>query len=216
MPINVKLAINRNFRMTTDSEFNALKLAALRTTAANVQAKAKELAAKPTGWKGSGVRDGDLVNSIKISEPHATRSFGYNSTEITVYADTEVAPHAKFQEAGTGEYGPLKKPIKGRMHWIEKAPPYRGRNVWARGRTGKTIPRLGARGKRGEMKTVFGDFDQFATEIHGSKPKWFMRDAGRDPNVQKELDAEARRLARNFARRTAYAVKKSWALGAPW
>lgn len=213
MPISVRMEIKRSFVIASNSEFNAQKLQALRKTAADVQAKAKALAAKPTGWKGRGVREGKLVESIKVSEPYASESG--KSTMIRVYADTDVAKHVPWQEAGTGEYGPLKKPIKGKMAWTEKSPPYRGRNVWARGKTGKTIPRLGVRGKRGEMKTVFGDFDQFATEIHGSKPKWFMRDAGRDPKIKDELAAETRRIARNLVRRQATAKKHSWALGFP-
>ena len=206
MPITVKMEIKRSFVLVSNQELNAQKTQALLNTAATVQAKAKQLAAKPTGFKGRGVREGKLVDSIRISEPYASESG--KSTMIRVYADDKVAPHAKWQEAGTGEYGPMGRPIVAKMHWVEKAPPYRGQYVMAKGKTGKMVPRLGARGKRGEMKGVWAEFDQFATRIHGSHPKWFMRDAGRSSNARNEMRNAARRLARGMLR--------TWPLGAPW
>lgn len=219
MPISVRMEIRRSFVLVSDKELNALKTQALRKSAADVQAKAKALAAEPTGFKGRGVRSGKLVDSIKVSEPYASESG--KSTMIRVYADTDVAPHAKWQEAGTGEYGPLKKKITGIMVWMEDRPPYIGRYVWASGynRKGVVVPRRGKRGERGQTKVVGGEWDasvkQFATQIHGSQPKWFMRDAGRDPTVKNEMRNEARRIARNLVRRQATAKKRSWALGFP-
>lgn len=201
MPISVKMEIKRNFRIATDREFNALKRAALEKTAFEVALEARYLAKRRTGFKGRGVRSGALIDSIHLSDPYETTAFGRDVIEQRVYADDDEAPHAKWQEAGTGEYGPLKKPIKGKMAWTEKSPPYRGRNVWATGRTGKTIPRLGKRGKRGEMKTVFGDFSQFATEIHGSKPKWFMRGAANDKIIASNHKRRMREVARSFIRK---------------
>lgn len=201
MPITVKMEIKRNFRIATDSEMNRLKRAALEETTTEIRLEARWIAKQPTGFKGRGRRTYALLDSIHSSEIYETTAFGRQVMEQRVYADDDEAPHAKWQEEGTGEYGPLGRPIVANMHWIEKSPPYRGRYVMARGKTGKTIPRLGARGKHGKMKTVYGDFDQFATQIHGSKPKHFMRGAANNKIIQANHRRRMREIARLFVKK---------------
>jgi len=196
------LIIQKTVRVAADPAFQARKLDILRTVAAKYQSKARTESMRRTGL-GPGVVTGRLVESIQVIGP-LVFSTG-KSTRITIYASRKVAPHALWQEEGTGIYGPAGTPIVSptgkKMSWTQVGRAYRGPFVKAR-IIAKT--RIGSRKTaKGRTRGVYENtYQQFASQVKGSRPKRFMASAGADPAIAAYYQEQVAALARTAIRIT--------------
>jgi hypothetical protein len=170
-----------------NQELVARRTEILKETALKIQKKAQAGASRPMGL-GAGTKNNKLVPAIRIEGPE-TSSNG-KRVQVRVIADQEMAPHALWQEYGTGIYGtatgargevifPTQKKL---MAWDPKGQTglYKGGGVW----TGVHTKGKFVRGK--QRKELW----QFAAYIKGVRPKHFMRDARNDPQIKSEYLAE--------------------------
>ena len=186
MPVRINMQIKRSFVLVNDQEKVARRTEILKQTAIKIQKKAQAGASRPMGL-GAGTKNDKLVPAIKIIGP-VTSNNGKRQ-QITVIADQVEAPHALWQEYGTGIYGtapgarhsvifPTQKKL---MAWDPKGQTglYKGGGVWTGTRSKKWV--------RGKVQR--GTW-QFAAYIKGVRPKHFMRDARNDPQIKSEYLAE--------------------------
>ena len=163
------LYIVRSKRLTIDNQFDDHKRAALLETAKRLQIKARAEASMPYGL-GSGEKTGKLHRAIQIKGPYGTP----RSMVVQVWVDTDIAPHALWQEKGTGIYGPSGEVIRPKqaqvMAWIQTGQPYVGVAVSA------FIRKRAARGNAPQ-------YQQYAKWVKGVKPKHFMEKARKDQGI---------------------------------
>lgn len=186
MPVRVNLIIKRSFVLVKDQELLAKRTDILKRTAEKIQQKAREGASEPMGL-GAGTKNNKLVPAIKIVGPETSKNG--KRIQVRVIADQAEAPHALWQEYGTGIYGTATGARKGvifptgkkLMAWSPKGQTglYKGGGVWA-----ALTSKWWKKGKRQKGYT------QFAAYVKGVRPKHFMRDARTDPQIKSEYLAE--------------------------
>jgi hypothetical protein len=179
------LHIERMKRIRLNPAFNVEAEKLLKQVGSLLQAKARAEAARPYGL-GTGTKSGKLVESIQIKGPYTTGSG--KSQVVQVYADDKIAPHAIWQEKGTGIYGPTKDVIRPKqaqvMAWIQTGRPYVGFAISAFRRR---------RANSNEER-----WQQYAKWVKGVKPKEFIKKARTDPTIADFYAAGARSLAKNI------------------
>lgn len=222
----VDCKIKTSLRVPKDHDLYVVRKHVLNNIAVDIQEEArKQSRDKGPSYLGKGRVSGKMELSIQILDEKGATFMGRypaSSTGRTVYlyvgpvaseTETGSGSYASFQELGTGIYseapGASKQPIRpsgGRaMRWIQHGQAYRGVNVIAAPLGGKEIVvrrkrpikiKGGGGFIRSYTKTVATSWKQFATEIHGIRPKHFMRKAFRVKNwskVQKDMIAEVSR-----------------------
>lgn len=190
----INLTVRRSFRTVKNDIVMKQREIVLFTAAHKIQDKARELARVPKGL-GTGRKTGELEARILVEGP--TRSESGKSMYVKVYAS---APHAVWQEYGTGIHGTGPQathseiyPKQGQvMTWTQSGRPYRGRYVMAQ----VTGFRMG-RSKSGKLKRVPTQWQQFASEVKGVQPKHFMRDARNDKTIKKWYQDEMANITKN-------------------
>jgi len=191
--MKVNLSVRRSIRLTASAELNAAKEELLMQMAARYQERARQLAAVPFGL-GSGIKTGALQRAIKVAAPHLSPQG--KSLSVVIYADLELAPHALWQEAGTGLYRPgggdWIRPRRAQvMHWEQVGQPYRSSFVRAllsgvRLRAGKTVK----------------VYDQFAYKVRGVRPKWYMRQTRNAADLRQSYRKAVAALSQRYLQRT--------------
>lgn len=183
---NAGLYIVRRKKITLNPAFEAEKERLLTQVGRLLQTKARAEASKPYGL-GTGTKTGKLVAAIQVKGPYVSGSG--KSTVVNVTVDQEMAPHALWQEKGTGIYGPTGEVIRPKqaqvMAWIQTGRPYVGVAVSAF---------LRKRGKGGNPN----QYQQYAKWVKGVKPKLFMEKARKDPAIAAIYKEGTARLAKSL------------------
>jgi hypothetical protein len=184
---NAGLYIVRKRKITLNPAFETEKDHLLKQVGVLLQTKARAEASRPSGL-GLGVKSGKLVAAIQVKGPYTSGSG--KSTVVNVQVDQEMAPHAVWQEHGTGIYGPTGEVIRpktagGVMAWVQTGRPYVGYAVSAR---------LIKRGKH----AMGNQYQQYAKWVKGVKPKHFMQKARQDPTIAKLYREGGKRLAKTL------------------
>lgn len=179
------LSIRKVVRIGVDPALQARKMDVMRLLGTKLQSKARAEAAKPSSPLARGVETGRLLAAIVVTGPYVF-STG-KSIAITVRADPKIAPHAIWQEEGTGIYGPTGVPIVPKsakfMVWEQTGRAYKGVNVRAVVIAKQKIGQR--RNAKGKQKPIYEKtYRQFAREIKGSRPKHFMLQARTDPTIR--------------------------------
>jgi hypothetical protein len=182
---NAGLYIVRRKKITLNPEFEAAKERLLTQVGRLLQTKARAEASKPYGL-GTGTKTGDLVRAIQVKGPYTSGSG--KSTVVNVSVDQDIAPHAVWQEKGTGIYagGDVIRPKQAQvMAWIQTGRPYVGYAVSAFLRRRANAP--------GEAR-----YQQYAKWVRGVKPKHFMLKARTDPTIAAIYKAGSAELAKKL------------------
>ncbi len=182
---NAGLYIVRMKRVRINPAFNAEAERLLKQVGSLLQTKARVEASKPYGL-GTGTKTGALVAAIQVKGPYTTGSG--KSQIVNVAVDQALAPHAVWQEKGTGIYagGDVIRPKTASvMAWLQTGRPYVGYAITAR---------LHKRGKGGNPN----QYQQFAKWVKGVKPKHYMQKARQDPTIAAIYKAGGNRLAQNL------------------
>jgi hypothetical protein len=181
---NAGLYIVRRKKITLNPAFEAEKERLLTQVGRLLQTKARAEAEKPYGL-GSGRKTGTLAAAIQVKGPYVSGSG--KSTVVNVTVDQAMAPHALWQEKGTGIYGPSGEVIRPKqaqvMAWIQTGRPYVGYAVSAFLR------------RRADSKGA-AQYQQYAKWVRGVKPKRFMEKAHKDPTIAAIYREGSKRLAK--------------------
>jgi len=198
------------YRAISPGHFYEVQNKVLDDAARRIQKKARELARMPMSPQAyPGYKSGNLWRSIKIAPP--TTSPTQATTQVVVYVDLEMTPtdkgvpYAIYQERGTGIYGKYKRPFKAKkgrfMTWKQEGIAYRGPNVkahlirkkveswtwktrknpWAK----SSLPR-----KIGTGISEMREYQQYAYEVKGARPKHYWRDATSDAEIKNKMKEE--------------------------
>jgi hypothetical protein len=183
---NAGLYIVRRKKITLNPAFETEKDHLLKQVGVLLQTKARAEASKPSGL-GLGVKTGKLVAAIQVKGPYVSESG--KSTVVNVQVDQEMAPHAKWQEHGTGIFGPRDAIIRPKtamvMSWVQTGRPYLGHGITAN---------LIKRGKHQYQN----QYQQYAKWVRGVKPKHFMQKARQDPTIAALYREGGKRLAKTL------------------
>ena len=181
---NAGLYIVRYKRITLNPEFEAEKTRLLTQVGRLLQTKARAEAERPYGL-GTGRKTGKLAAAIQVKGPYTSGSG--KSTVVNVSVDQAMAPHALWQEKGTGIYGPTGEVIRPKqaqvMAWLQTGQPYVGVAVSA------FLRRRASGGNPAQ-------YQQYAKWVKGVKPKEFMKKARTDPTIAAVYREGSQRLAK--------------------